>query len=349
MIIISIIIPVFNAERYLEKCIKSIICQTYKNLEIIIVNDGSSDNSLSKCKKYAIKDTRIVIVNKNNNEGVEKARMEGLEKSTGQYIFFIDADDWLDNKSVLKNLFETAESTGADYVEIGCQRVLDNFKLIKSKYNSSNPINICQPELMESYFISFFGINKLSVNIWGKLYRKSAIDKANIKPLGLQMGEDLAFNLQLFPHLNKIVLLNQPGYNYRVGGMTSCYNPFFLKDMKKLFYFKEEMIKKYNYQKGVPFIRYELKNVLKTEICQNIAYRKSPKKEIIKWISNEIKDPIYNCLHDIDHSENFWSDSFVIPLIHKDSEELYNICKKILWKQKPKQYLKKIAFKMFNS
>lgn len=348
MNIISVIIPFFNSERYLEKCIRSIINQTFNNLEIILVNDGSTDNSILICKKYSKKDNRIIIVNRKQNEGVEKARLEGLKKSKGQYIFFIDADDWLANKSVLKDLFEAAESTGADYIEIGCQRVLDNFKWIKRKFDNSPPIAFSQPQLFQDYFLSFFGINKLSVNIWGKLYRRSTIHKANIKPLGLHMGEDLAFNLQLFPHLQKIVLLNQPGYNYRIGGMTSRNNPHFLKDMKKLFYFKEGMIEKYDYKKAIPFTRYELKNVLKTEICQNIAYKKDSKNEIIEWISNEIKDPIYNNLYDINPSENFWNDPFVIALTHNDSEELYSICKKIVLKQTPKRLLKKIAFKLLN-
>ena len=164
---ISIIIPFFNRERYLPQCIKSIISQSYKNLEIILIYDSSTDNSVLICKEFAIKDERIIIIDNKYNEGVEKARLEGLKKSKGEYIFFIDADDWLDNKYILKDLLESAESTGADYVEIGCQRILDRHNWVKSKYNSSNPLTICQSELMEDDFISFFGVNKLSVNIWG--------------------------------------------------------------------------------------------------------------------------------------------------------------------------------------
>ena len=345
---ISIIIPIYKVQKYLSQCIESVLKQSYKDLEIILVNDASIDKSLSICEKYASEDHRIILINKKNNGGPETARETGMAISSGEYVFYLDSDDWLDNSNILEKLYKTAKESEADYVEIGMQRVLDSKRWITSNFYNSAPLTITQPQLFQDYFLSFFGVNILSVNIWGKLYRRSILEQANIKPLGLSMGEDLAYNLQLFPYLKKIVLLNEPGYYYRIGGMTSQYNPHLLKDMKKLFYFKEEMITKYNYQKAVPFIRYELKNVLKTEICQKIAYKKASQKMIIEWISNEIKDPIYNSLYDIDPSENFWNDPFVIALIHRDSVELYHICKKIILKETPKRLLKKIALKLLN-
>ena len=92
---VSIIVPVYNNEEFLDKCLKSIINQTYKNLEIILINDGSKDNSLKIMKDYAIKDTRIIIIDK-KNEGVSKARNDGIKKATGQYITFVDSDDYID-------------------------------------------------------------------------------------------------------------------------------------------------------------------------------------------------------------------------------------------------------------
>ena len=95
---ISVIITIYNMEQYLDKCIQSVINQTYKNLEIILINDGSTDKSLNICKKYAISDNRVVLVNK-NNEGLVKARISGIKQAVGDYITFVDADDWLDSNA----------------------------------------------------------------------------------------------------------------------------------------------------------------------------------------------------------------------------------------------------------
>ena len=95
---ISVIITIYNMEQYLDKCIQSVINQTYKNLEIILVNDGSTDKSFNICKKYAISDNRVVVVNK-NNEGLVKARISGIMQAVGDYITFVDADDWLDSNA----------------------------------------------------------------------------------------------------------------------------------------------------------------------------------------------------------------------------------------------------------
>ncbi|MCH5229133.1 MAG: glycosyltransferase family 2 protein [Muribaculaceae bacterium] len=346
---ISIIIPFYNASRYLNQCITSIINQSFKNIEILLINDGSTDNSQLICEKFANQDCRIKITNKIINEGSETARFSGLKIAKGNYIFFIDGDDWLDNLYILEKLYLAAEELNTDYVEIGMQRVLDSHKIIKNKFLSTSPVVISNPQLFEDYFISFFGFNKLSVSVCGKLYRKSSIEKANIQPLGIAMGEDLGFNLQLFPHLNNILLFNQPGYNYRIGGLTSRYNPHFLKDMKRLFYFKEEMIKKYDYKKAIPFTRYELKNVLKSEICQKIIYKKGSKKDIIRMISNEIEDPIYKHLYEINSSENFWINPFVIAFKNKDAKQLLEICNKEVIRKAPIRFLKNVAFKILNT
>ena len=98
---ISIIVPVYNNYNFLDKCLDSIINQTYKNIEIILINDGSTDNSLKKLKKYAKVDSRIILINK-KNEGVSKARNDGIKISTGKYITFVDSDDYLECDAIEK-------------------------------------------------------------------------------------------------------------------------------------------------------------------------------------------------------------------------------------------------------
>ena len=119
---ISVIIPIYNSSQTLERTINSVITQTYKNLEIILVNDGSTDDSIEICKKYAEKDNRIIIVNQ-ENKGVGEARNHGIDISTGDFISFVDSDDTMD-ENLYKELIATQIVTNADIVESGAKVVL---------------------------------------------------------------------------------------------------------------------------------------------------------------------------------------------------------------------------------
>ena len=108
---VSVIVPVYNAEKYLEKCVNSIVNQTYKNLEIILINDGSKDNSLALCKKFNA-DARVVVIDQ-ENRGAAGARNSGISVATGDYISFVDADDWVEN-SFIEKLVNLIQSTDSD-------------------------------------------------------------------------------------------------------------------------------------------------------------------------------------------------------------------------------------------
>ena len=239
---ISVIIPVYNTAKFLSTCIKSVVNQTYQDLEIILVNDVSTDSSIHICNRFKEKDKRIILIDKKQNEGVEKARYDGILVAKGEYICFVDSDDWLE-KNALKRMYDKAVETDADYVEIGMQRVLDRHKIIKRKNYPTIKGLITQPQLFNSYYISFFGVNILSVNIWGKLYKSNFL-KNPPQPIGLAMGEDLYFNLELFPHLQKIYIDDYIGYNYSFGGMTTRYNKNLLPNLKVLYSIKKREIEK---------------------------------------------------------------------------------------------------------
>ena len=346
---ISIIIPVYNTSRWLSQCLDSVLGQDYTDIEVILVNDASTDKSLSVCERYAAKDSRIRLIDKPKNEGVELARQSGYLAAQGEYVMYIDADDWLDNSRVLSAMHAKAEDTGADYVEIGMQRVLDRHKWIVRKSVVPALSVIGQPELFDKYYISFFGINILSVNIWGKLYRRTTLEKAKIEPVGICMGEDLAYNIQLFPYLHKICILNEIGYNYRLGGMTGRYNSHLLPDMKKLYVFKQQQIEKYRYFKAANPIRIELKNVLKSDICQRIAYGVGGGRTAIKdWIIKEIEDPIYAGISEAYKNTENPNDPFAAALVAKDADAMYEICRLQVRKARPKQILKHIGYKLLN-
>lgn len=340
---ISIIVPIYNTSVYLDQCIKSLLKQDYSNLEIILVNDASTDSSLEICKKYASQDDRVIIINKDYNEGLELARHSGFSIAKGNFIMHIDSDDWLASTSILSKMRACIEATEADYVETGMVRCLDRFGIIKRKDDTDGKVTglINQPELFDKYFISFFGINILSVNMSGKLYRKSFLDKLDIVPLGITMGEDLGYNIQLFPYLNKIYIMRDAGYNYRIGGMTSRFNKNLLPDLKRLHIYKMKLIEYYNYEKAMTSVRCELKNILKSEIQQRIQFFKN-RDEICNFINDELKDPIYRSICDIEESSNFWCDPFVYALLKRDIKEMYEVCYKNVRQKRIKHLMEDI-------
>lgn len=342
---ISIIIPVYNTAKFLSSCIRSIINQTFQELEIIIVNDASTDNSIHICNKFKEEDNRIILIDKKQNEGVEKARYDGILAAKGDYICFVDSDDWLE-KDALKRMYDKAIETDADYVEIGMQRVLDKHKIIKKKANPIVRGLITQPQLFDLYYISFFGVNILSVNIWGKLY-KSSILKNPPQPIGLTMGEDLYFNLEIFPHLKTIYIDDYIGYNYRFGGMTTRYNRNLLPNLKVLYSIKKKKIEKYQYYKALEYIHIELKNVLISDINQRILFNYASKEDIINQISQELMNSIWGDIQQIKNS-NTINSSITQAIINKDANTIYEICKRDTKKYYPQWILKRIISKILN-
>lgn len=342
---ISVIVPIYNTAKFLSTCIKSIIDQTYQDLEIILVNDASTDNSIHICNPFREKDNRIILIDKQQNEGVEKARYDGILVAKGEYICFVDSDDWLE-KNALKRMYEKAIETDADYVEVGMQRVLDRHKIIKKKAYSIIKGLITQPQLFDSYYISFLGVNILSVNIWGKLYKSSILQNPP-QPIGLAIGEDLCFNLEIFPHLQKIYIDDYIGYNYRFGGMTTRYNKNLLPNLKVLYSIKKRKIEEYKYDKASEYIRIELKNVFISDINQRILFNYGSKEDLINQIGQELMDPIWSDIQQI-KNPNIIASPIVQAIINKDANTIYEICKSETRKYYSQWLLKRIISKILN-
>jgi len=168
--LISVIIPLYNKQNTIARCINSVCSQEYDNIEIIIVNDGSTDGSLSICREYEKKDKRVKIVNK-NNEGVSKARNDALLKSNGKYIFFIDADDMIE-KMTLSNLIEKTINNNNAGILVGT-----NFKEVNNKIKKCNYGNTI---LSKSNFIEGIIKGEKVGTIWNYLFNKELIGKKYI-------------------------------------------------------------------------------------------------------------------------------------------------------------------------
>ncbi len=187
---ISVIVPIYNVEAYLEKCLKSILDNTYRDLEVICIDDGSPDNCLSILQKFANEDARIRIVDQ-KNQGVQAARNKGLSLATGDYIAFVDPDDWI-HPQYFQSLFDCIEQYDADIAICGCQTVREGEDIATEEYDSINFRKLSDTAFFQSYYARHM--------CWARLYRRSAIEGIRFVP-EVKLGDDTLFNLQVISKL----------------------------------------------------------------------------------------------------------------------------------------------------
>lgn len=206
---ISIIIPVYNVENYIERCIDSLISQSYINLEIILVDDGSTDKSGEICDRYAVVDNRIKVIHiKNSGRG--EARNIGLSQANGQYIGFVDSDDWVE-KDLYKYMIENIEETKADISICAYYECLDDIKNKKMLYEKSF---VCTGKEALHYTMSnVIGVYWFNIAIWNKLYKKAVVE--NIRFRGREY-EDIMYNAEVIYGARNVSYINKCLYNYRL-------------------------------------------------------------------------------------------------------------------------------------
>ena len=202
MNLISIIVPVYNTEMYVSKCIESILSQTYKNFELILVNDGSTDNSIFICNSYAIKDNRVNLINK-ENEGVSKARNTGIENATGKYITFVDSDDYI-SPNYLEVLINSIEETKADLAICNYNRLYGTGTILPSGFAYKD--FSCDTDSVRELFI--YNDKQFVLTAVVRLYSLELIKKNNISfHEDMSYGEDYIFQLQYAMHSKKVSFL----------------------------------------------------------------------------------------------------------------------------------------------
>lgn len=326
---ISIIIPIYNAARSLKKCVNSVLSQTYKDIEVLLINDGSTDCSLAICREYEKEDTRVVVINKEQNEGVDKARLTALEKVRGEFLTFVDADDWLE-KDAIGILYSNSQETGADAVIGNMQRISCN-GLIKKKAPRKEWMNrlISHEELMKRYFLSYFGFSILPFSLCSVLYRTAVVKKANLKPSGLVFGEDLIMSMSIFPHLNSLYATDIVTYNYNIGypGVSDKYLDKWLENARLLHLTKMKKLKEYNYKKGVLYQRSSLVNYLIAYVYMCYTRRFWSREENIKELSDELSHNIYRNLDYLLHS-NYRDKQMIEYLVAGNARAFYSYVEK---------------------
>ena len=205
--LISVIVPIYNGEKYLEECLESIINQTYKNLQIILIDDGSKDKSGKICDEYAKKDMRIEVIHK-ENAGVSAARNTGLDNARGEWITFIDADDSVE-RDFCNNLMQN-ETNDVDCVICGYNRLINGKKIKIQSIGFSNKF-----EDSRKYLINSLNPQTGAGFSPMKIIRMSVIGNIRFNE-NLEVAEDALFNIQLSENIRKIIFINEKLYNYRL-------------------------------------------------------------------------------------------------------------------------------------
>lgn len=231
---LSIVIPVYNAEKFISKCIRSVLRQTYPNFEIVIINDGSTDQSLNICNELKEKDSRILVISQPNS-GSAKARRVGIDHATGDYVMFLDADDYFCTKNAFEIVCNAIENTGADLIQFSYQKKLRFVKrvcpCVKTPLlqDHNDFMNNHYPMLLGSYYEDA----KITASLYDKAYKRSLFDEAisSSDTCYIFMGDDVYLNLHILCHVQKAFFIPDCLYSYQcLTGGTKRFNKHYMED-----------------------------------------------------------------------------------------------------------------------
>lgn len=289
---ISIIIPVYNVFQYLNACIQSVVNQSYRDFECILVDDGSSDGSEIICDQWELKDSRIKVIHQ-SNQGVSKARNRGITEAQGEYIAFIDSDDWIE-ENYLTALLEPIAKDVCDLSVMGMISDYNNGTSIKSiapkgkiNFSSQNNYNFVE---LERKFLLFGPCTKL--------YKKSIIDQYNItfNP-EFSYGEDLIFNYEYLNYVTSIYVIDKAYYHYRILNSTNLSSKFNV-NIFNINYFQWNILKEFHIKKQIyniqakDFLYTRLWGIIYDSIFLIHKHKKEyPIKAFYNFISNILSIP----------------------------------------------------------
>lgn len=241
---ISVIVPIFNAEKYLHRCIKRILAQDYTDYELLLINDGSTDNSGTICDEYAIKDNRIRVFHKENG-GVSSARNWGLDNAIGEYIMFVDSDDYM-LPGMLEVMLSTLESKKADLVVCGTTETGSGY------WRPIADVDYSINQLKEN-FVSLLHTELLSPP-WNKIYKKEIIG-SNRFCEDISFGEDLLFNIQYLEKCENISFIKESPFYHEKENENSLvvkFNRNRLLDIEKVWV----VVDRFSEDKGGLYLKY---------------------------------------------------------------------------------------------
>lgn len=288
---VSVIVPIYKVEKYLNRCVESIVNQTYTNLEIILVNDGSPDASPALCEEWASKDARIIVIHKENG-GVSSARNAGLDRCSGEYITFADPDDYL-HLEMIETLVRKKQPE-ADIVICNMYKVTNGIEEIFSEVNN-------ETLSIHTFFANYWAYNKLLhiSSPWNSLYSMKIIMAHNLcYESKYTIGEDTVFNLSYFMHCESIQFISETLYYYDFN-TSSATNTFNVSRFEQIM--NINILRKHNIISHIDVIS-NLENqlmykefilIILSEIHQLIAYKTNyTRKEKITRIKECATHPL---------------------------------------------------------
>ena len=273
---VSIIVPIYNVEKYLPKCLDSLVNQTLDDIEIILVNDGSTDNSGIIAKQYYENHKNKIKYLEKENGGLSDARNFGIPYATGEYIAFLDSDDYIEIDSY-KQMYEKAKEEDADYIECDFIWEYPNKQIIDKRLSYNNKQEM---------------LTNVRVVAWNKLIKREIIIKNNLKfPKGLRY-EDIEFTYKLIPLLNKVSYIDNPFIHYvqRNNSIANVQNEktadiFAILENVEKYYIEKNLYNEYKDQLEYNYARYLLCSSLK-RICK--VENKEKRKDLINKTWNEL-------------------------------------------------------------
>lgn len=285
---VSIIVPIYNVEKYLGKCLETLVNQTLKEIEIICIIDASPDQSVEICKKWQQKDGRIRLIDKKVNEGLGLTRNAGLDVATGKYVAFIDSDDYVDTQ-MFEKLYEYAEFHNLDVCFCDYQYDLGNGRITKSREIKTEIVKTYKNEVIE-YMLDMIGPLpewssdvKYLVSVWHGIYSKEIIEKYNIRFESERenASEDMPFHIDFLSKAERLGYIPFPGYYYRYNPISlsrnythkkfKAYECLFDEVKEKLGKICSEKQYILHYQR---FIFYFFRNIIKYEAVKDIDGQK---------------------------------------------------------------------------
>lgn len=287
---VSIIIPVHNGRRHIKSCIKSIQLQSFKDLEIIIVNDASTDDSIDICNRFAENDRRIKIIQSPKNEGPYNARITGIKIASGNYMTFVDCDDYIAHDAI-SHMINHARKIYADIAITGhCYSFTPlNIHAMYNKAIKKLPSFMDENQIKTGYMSSFLGNDDLiPVSMCAKLYSAELLHR-QWAACNLKWGEDRIFSLQAFHYAKKCVVIPEYGYYYRWGGSTCRHD---ILDYLKYDLYMEQAAKiavDLGYDSLIPLLQSRNNDYFLYHIRNCILDSKNTRQEILNIICAKTK------------------------------------------------------------
>lgn len=331
--LISIVVPIYNLELYIEDCILSIINQTYKNIEIILINDGSTDNTLNIITKISKYDSRVKIIS-SVNQGCSNARNLGIDVARGNYIVFVDGDD-ICFSTMIEYMYKAIKHNKADMCVCNVWRI--NGSELKTQTHDDDYTIILDDYGRGNYILDYY-YNKHAFCVWNRMYDMKILadNKIRFRDFSVIYPEDLLFNLEVLLNIQKVSWINKPQYIHILHdtGLTRGYRQNIL--FRYLNYCKQYenyLLEKRMYKEMQESFYYIVQQESFSAFISLLRNNRNTLKQLYQSIVNLYNWNFIEESFSVDFSEKFWR-KLIVRLINKKHKKIVSIVIYVLYKRK---------------